>query len=187
MNATGGKAILGAIKIDNPNETGQVTIPLSKSCFIVHEDYNSDSLDFDIAIIKLPQNVILNDYVNIINLPDVSDNQKTYAGKNAVISGWGLFTPITPHICNCLLYGNVVVLSNSICQLSYIETLKSTMICGQGVQETCYGDSGGPLAYNNGTNDVLIGITSYGLLLCAGSPSVFTRVTSYLGWINSHL
>ena len=46
------------------------------------------------------------------------------------------------------------------------------------------GDSGGPLSCNGNT---LAGVTSFGIVGCAGAPGVYTRVSNYLGWINDNL
>lgn len=56
---------------------------------------------------------------------------------------------------------------------------------GNAGEDTCYGDSGGPLTYD----DTLYGITSYGTSLCAqaGSPAAYTSVGSYLPWINGYV
>ncbi|KAL1461559.1 hypothetical protein WDU94_013444, partial [Cyamophila willieti] len=53
-------------------------------------------------------------------------------------------------------------------------------------QDSCNGDSGGPLIWENPNTDrhYLIGVVSYGTEQCGiGSPGVYTRVTSYLHWI----
>src|SRR5699024_3375862 len=51
-------------------------------------------------------------------------------------------------------------------------------------QDTCRGDSGGPLIYRKDGRAWLVGITSYGGERCAsGIPGVYTRVNRYLGWI----
>lgn len=50
---------------------------------------------------------------------------------------------------------------------------------------TCYGDSGGPLVAN-GNKSILLGIASYTADNCVGvKPAGFTRVSSYLDWIES--
>ena len=49
----------------------------------------------------------------------------------------------------------------------------------------CSGDSGGPLVAS-GKDAILLGITSYGAQYCAPtSPAFYTRVSSYLGWIQA--
>ncbi|GAA4497623.1 serine protease [Pseudaeromonas paramecii] len=56
---------------------------------------------------------------------------------------------------------------------------------GNAGEDTCYGDSGGPLTYD----EQLYGITSYGTDICAldGVPAAYTSVGSYLPWIDGYL
>jgi trypsin len=52
---------------------------------------------------------------------------------------------------------------------------------GQGL---CYGDSGSGLT----TQGFLVGIVSRGIAPCAqGFPDVYTRITVFISWINSHI
>ncbi|KAJ8916288.1 hypothetical protein NQ315_016429 [Exocentrus adspersus] len=58
-------------------------------------------------------------------------------------------------------------------------------ICTSGLDGggSCNGDSGGPLVSDN----VLIGVVSYGVSDCLpGYPSGFSRVTSFLDWIEKN-
>ncbi|XP_036325275.1 serine protease Hayan [Rhagoletis pomonella] len=69
----------------------------------------------------------------------------------------------------------------------------SSQICAEDFvmhRDTCQGDSGGPLQYNirgkrrrNRVHYHLIGITSFGLLCRSPNPGVYTRIFSYLDWI----
>lgn len=45
------------------------------------------------------------------------------------------------------------------------------------------GDSGGPLV----NDDEQVGVVSWGIPCAKGEPDVFTRVYSYLTWINSNM
>lgn len=47
----------------------------------------------------------------------------------------------------------------------------------------CHGDSGGPLVYQK----TLVGVVSWGVPCAKGFPDVFTRVNSYLDWINENM
>ena len=56
--------------------------------------------------------------------------------------------------------------------------------------DSCGGDSGGPLVYRAIADDPYyqVGIVSYGTKICGqGIPGVYTRVTSFLDWIQSKL
>lgn len=52
-------------------------------------------------------------------------------------------------------------------------------------KSACSGDSGGPLAGNG----KIVGIVSWGLVPCGseGAPSVYTKVSSFVDWINEHI
>lgn len=91
------------------------------------------------------------------------------------------------------------VVSNDQCKQSY-SNFKNTVIddnaiCAgylSGGKDACQGDSGGPLMLARMQQDSYlyyqIGIVSYGFK-CAepGFPGVYTRVTSYLQWIENNI
>lgn len=80
-------------------------------------------------------------------------------------------------------------MKNSGCSPWYGGILTSNVICIKttGGTSTCNGDSGGPLVLADGSN-TLIGATSFGIVFgCEiGWPGVFTRITSYLDWIENN-
>lgn len=50
------------------------------------------------------------------------------------------------------------------------------------------GDSGGPLQVANNKHScmyTIVGITSFGVLCGSGYPGIYTRVFSYIDWIES--
>ena len=73
--------------------------------------------------------------------------------------------------------------------VQYQAQVKETMFCAgyqQGGTDSCQGDSGGPLTcYVNNRWEVM-GVVSFGKG-CAGAnaPGVYTRVYSYLRWIEA--
>lgn len=57
-----------------------------------------------------------------------------------------------------------------------------------GKKDSCEGDSGGPLQMIDTNSNVarVVGVISFGVGACgAAIPSVYTRVASYLDWIES--
>lgn len=88
------------------------------------------------------------------------------------------------------------------CQESYYSvTLSSdSQMCAEGyrddidTQDTCYGDSGSPLQYMNSNYSsdgqtyqvpTIVGLTSFGIGCAFGSPSVYVKVSNYVGWMES--
>lgn len=57
------------------------------------------------------------------------------------------------------------------------------------LRDTCQGDSGGPLIMETSTGAFkkihLVGVTSFGLGCSGEPPSIYTRVSSYIDWIES--
>ena len=90
-----------------------------------------------------------------------------------------------------LQYAVLPLTTNEECQKIYSEVKPGmafdSVICTKvaGGKDTCHGDSGGPLVVPDESNRAVItGITSWGHS-CGKYPGVYTRVTSYLDWINS--
>ena len=61
----------------------------------MHAEYDHDTVDYDIALIKLQSPAKLNDYVTPACLPSNTDNlnQTFPPGLNCEVSGWGSINP----------------------------------------------------------------------------------------------
>lgn len=68
------------------------------------------------------------------------------------------------------------------------EMITTNMICaGEYGKDACLGDSGGPLIIPDGNgNDVLEGIVSWGYYCGGNFPTVYTRVSNFVGWIQDN-
>jgi len=120
--------------------------------------------------------------------------QPVLQGQLVSSSGWGatndeLKSQRTIEEVTQLQYVNVQVLEQQRCICSFLPGLVSARrhICTDGRQGrgACEGDSGGPLVYQWHNVSYLIGLTSFGSAMgCElGTPTVYTRITSYLEWI----
>ena len=69
--------------------------------------------------------------------------------------------------------------------------LWKAQMCAGGVtgKDSCKGDSGGPLMYEDGRTYEVIGIVSFGPVPCGmeGVPGVYSKVWEYLDWIRSNI
>jgi len=176
---------LGAFNISNANEPGQHRIYTTN--LIVHEEWNPSLLQNDISLINLPFPVPLNELIQPATLPKMNGQYATYVGDMVVASGWGRDSDEAQSVSPVLRWILSPVISKSSCNLRYFGTITDNMICISGAdgRSTCNGDSGGPLVYKEDGQNIVIGATSFGIALgCEkGWPAVFTRVTSYLDWI----
>jgi len=57
--------------------------------YVIHEDWDSYWLRNDVALIKLPEAVTLNSYINTVQLASGSN---TYSGDTSRVLGWGVTT-----------------------------------------------------------------------------------------------
>ena len=81
-----------------------------------------------------------------------------------------------------------------------LKELEENQLCAGGNvgEDACHGDAGGPLFVRHEENEegregivrpwYLLGIVSFGSKVCGnGRPSVYTRVSQYVDWIQLHL
>lgn len=141
----------------------------------------------DIALLKLWSSLsdAMNCCFHSIHLPQKDSTLPV--GSSAIVSGFG--STQTSMQSRQLLAAQVTVLSDYQCFQQWGHTyIAPHMMCAAGVmgKDICTGDSGGPLVVSdhNG-NDTLWGITSFLSGRCGENlrPSVFTRVVSYIDWL----
>ncbi|KAH8380745.1 brachyurin [Drosophila serrata] len=182
---TGVDVYLGAWDRTDAKEVGQQIIFVETKNVIVHEDWIPETITNDISLIKLPVPIEFNDYIQPAKLPVKSNTYQTYAGESAIASGWGKISDSATGATDKLQYAVAPIMNNSGCSPWYAGLVVSTNICIKttGGISTCNGDSGGPLVIDG----TLIGATSFGIAFgCEkGWPGVFTRITSYLDWIEA--
>nr|XP_022920351.1 brachyurin-like [Onthophagus taurus] len=165
-------------------ETDPYTVMSSKNIFN-HEDYNAETLENDIALIELPHSVPLNDRINIIPLPFLFDS---YTNKIGTISGWGVTSERSEYQPKQLRSAITKIIDNAECSNYFDFDIRNTNICTDGTDgfgSVCYGDAGAPLVVDG----VLVGLASFIHPNGCDSkaPSVYTRVSHYVSWINEKI
>lgn len=111
-------------------------------------------------------------------------------GTEVTGSGWGKTLPVEGNAPNAvLLKVDLKVMDQAQCTNlpGYGPAkIQGKVFCAANPQRsTCQGDSGGPIIFTNGA-PTLVGIISWGKKRCTGDgqPGVYTRVATYIDWIN---
>ncbi|NXD64337.1 TMPS5 protease, partial [Eolophus roseicapillus] len=156
---------------------------------IYHPLYNDNSLDYDIALMKLQ--VPLNfsaDAIRAVCLPP--SLQDLFQGTQCWVSGWGYTRPGQAQVAKTLKEALVPLIGTKRCNSScmYAGELTARMLCAgylHGSIDACQGDSGGPLVCQDEFAWRLVGIVSWGQG-CAepNYPGVYTNVAQLLPWIH---
>uniref|UniRef100_A0A8D0ES88 Peptidase S1 domain-containing protein n=1 Tax=Strix occidentalis caurina TaxID=311401 RepID=A0A8D0ES88_STROC len=142
----------------------------------------------DIALIKLAQAVKESETIQPSCLPPAGLILEN--GYPCYITGWGRLRTNGP-LADTLQQALLPVVSYEICSQRdwWGSNVRTTMVCagGDGVTSGCNGDSGGPLNCQREGLWEVHGIVSFGSALgcnTAKKPTVFTRVSAYIDWIN---
>ncbi|XP_063050126.1 serine protease 27-like [Engraulis encrasicolus] len=171
----------------NPNEVSRTV-----SEIIRHSDYNSATVDNDIALLHLSSPVNFTDYIQPVCLAATDSTYR--AGTNIWITGWGRIKMDEPLPApQALQEVKVPVVGTSLCRFRwrYTVIITSNMLCtGRTGKGFCKGDSGGPLVSKVGSVWVQGGVVNFVVSLgCAHTkfPDVSARVSQYQSWITSHI
>ncbi|XP_024945953.1 transmembrane protease serine 9 [Cephus cinctus] len=167
--------------------TDGVAVMRAVSSVIRHRNFDTNSYNHDVALLKLRKPVKFTKTIKPVCLPQYGTDP---AGKEGTVVGWGRTTEggVLPGVVHEV---QVPILSLSQCrQMKYrASRITNNMICaGRGAQDSCQGDSGGPLLVQEGDKLEIAGIVSWGVG-CGrpGYPGVYTRVARYLNWIRTNM
>ncbi|XP_035910216.1 chymotrypsin-1-like [Anopheles stephensi] len=147
--------------------------------FFSHSRYNQPKFHNDIALVKLNATLEYGEFVQ----PIAYSERELPENATLRMTGWGLLSTVGPiptnlqtielkyvpyEECRRLLEGDVV-------DIGHLCTLTKE---GEGV---CFGDSGGPLAYDG----KLVGVANFAVPCAKGFPDGFARVSYYHDWIRT--
>uniref|UniRef100_A0A8D2M6Z4 Peptidase S1 domain-containing protein n=1 Tax=Zonotrichia albicollis TaxID=44394 RepID=A0A8D2M6Z4_ZONAL len=178
------RVVLGKQDLSEADEPGSVAVAVEKTI-----GWNISRSGNDIALVKLAEEVQETDTVRAACLPAagkiLSNNYPCY------VTGWGRVRTNGP-LADALQQALLPVVDYETCSKWdwWGSLVRDTMVCagGDGIVSGCNGDSGGPLncQRDDGVWEVE-GIVSFGSgLKCnmKNKPTVFTRVSAYIDWIN---
>ncbi|XP_031634649.1 serine protease Hayan-like, partial [Contarinia nasturtii] len=189
-----GKASL----LDESNDTITAVMHNIQDIF-VHPDYNATTMWNDIALLQVIDKIIFNDLVSPAclhsNLGDLPSNVPL------TVTGWGTTDwrrSTTPS--KYLLKVNLTSMPLEECKSKLITgprvndtSLRNGLFNGQycaygdAEKDACHGDSGGPLTYLRTNTSTIVGVVSFGYGCGLDIPSIYTRVSHYLDWIEPHV
>lgn len=115
---SGLEVVLGA-HFMNREESNQQRRTVELAGLTWHADYNSGTLENDVAIINLPTAVTINDFVSPINLPTGADLTDVFTGQEVTASGWGRFLGSSTESSEFLRYVRTNVISNLACRIRF--------------------------------------------------------------------
>lgn len=183
-------ARLGELNLDPDVNDGADPLDIPVVRAIKHPQYKS--FQNDIAIVVLQRPVTYTNLIRPICLPFPMRNEK-FVGKSPFVAGWGS-QEFKGASSKQLMHVQIPIVENDGCAVAYRTVggdITERQLCAGGKKnqkDACQGDSGGPLMLPRGQYYYLVGVVSYGYR-CAtpGFPGIYTRVTSYMDWIEENL
>jgi len=145
------------------------------------EDYSSKTMEYDVGILKLAEEVEETEDILYIELA----KETPPTGTTAVVTGWGskcyFWCMTLPKTLQEVYVSIVDWKTCASTEYKYGEIIYDSMVCAyEKKKDACQGDSGGPLAVGN----TLVGIVSWGYACASeGLPGVYTDVPAVREWI----
>ncbi|XP_035773222.1 trypsin-1-like [Anopheles albimanus] len=175
----------------NSFESTEQTINVLR--FSMHALYDGTASPYDIATVRLASPFGFTAYIRPIQLPT-----PTIIPAGVVkFSGWGATsTGLLPSMPNDLQMFQVSIMPNEECQMMVNGAVGNGPVTEQNVClgpatggiGACSGDAGGAAVQTILGQDTIVGIISWQLASCgqAGNPSITTRVSAFVDWINQN-
>merc|ERR1712136_595265 len=153
---------------------------------INHQQYDDDTYENDITLLKLAGEAVYTAYIQPACLP--TQGVQIPVGTNCWITGWGETQSADTTI---MQQASVPIVDNADCQSWSGLRILDNMVCAgfkEGGIDSCQGDSGGPLVCTAGNSFVLQGVTSHGIG-CAepNRPGVYTRMSEFVSWTEQQM
>jgi len=149
-----------------------------------HPDYNARTMNADISVLKLAQENLFE-----WSLPaNLVHTHKNLAGKDAIVSGWGLDAfnnGVQPRTLQTIVRP-IPTMQYCMEQWRPYYFDRDLKLCmpGDKTAGVFRGDSGGGLVlFEENWSSDLLGVVSYGHISDRSKPAVFTRVSAYMKWI----
>ncbi|XP_048458511.1 coagulation factor IX-like [Rhincodon typus] len=180
--------IAGEHLLETEEGTEQVR---NASRMILHERYNAETIDSDIALLQLSDPIELDDYAVPICLAERDFVLRELNRiRYSTVTGWGRLYG-AGIIASTLQKLQIPKVRTSECRRTTEREITQNMFCAgyqDAMLDSCRGDSGGPLATPYKGSWFLTGIVSWGEG-CAreGKYGVYTKVYKFIEWIRQYV
>ncbi|RZC37326.1 Trypsin domain containing protein [Asbolus verrucosus] len=175
---------LGSNQLEG-EDSNRVTLATSE--YVVYPDFNPETLEHDVGLIKLRMPLEFTNYIRAtqhLALVPIQDDT-TVQGL-----GWGQVDDLTPELSNDLNVVYLKSISNAECRITYGNQITDNMVCVSGNynEGACLGDTGSALiqVVSRG-RQIHVGISSFisGNGCQSTDPSGYTRTFAYIDWIRN--
>ncbi|WP_421705787.1 S1 family peptidase [Alloalcanivorax xenomutans] len=169
----------------------------------LHSGYDNEAnpIGNDIALVHLST------AIEVSSLPSLVDDAhfdellaRDAMGRDEAVTaiGWGVTDPDNPTVSDTLQQVALDYVPFSTCNQSwngFLTPVQSSVICAAELnpqdnetENTCLGDSGGPLILGNDPAPYIVGLTSFGSAdnCQAGRPTVFNRVLNMVDFVEEN-
>ncbi|XP_055932876.1 protein masquerade-like [Argiope bruennichi] len=156
----------------------------------IHHNHNGQTLDNDIALLRLENPVQLQESVCLVCLP--ARGAESLPGKRCTVTGYGYMDESGP-IALKIREATLPIVEEKLCteqvnkvtEKRFILPAGSFCAGGESGNDACQGDGGGPLTCENEGYHELTGLVSWGFGCGKENvPGVYVKVSAYIGWIN---
>ncbi|XP_059609835.1 mite allergen Der f 3-like [Phlebotomus argentipes] len=170
-------------------EPRQFQIVISSHAFL-HPEYSLDTLENDIALIKIKP-FVFDEYVQPIRIALGSWDSESHVGEKVAVIGFGYISEDGP-VSDVLKWTKLTLIAKEVCQAIYTEAenfdLPESVFCAEDqkppISSACSGDSGGPVVIMIKGKPVEIGVTSFRSDAgCAAHPQGYTDVAKFHDWL----
>ncbi|XP_044729853.1 venom serine protease 34-like [Chrysoperla carnea] len=155
--------------------------------FLIHRDFNSQTFENDIALVKTTKPIAFSLEVGPACLP-ILYQTTNFVGTYVTELGWGtLGFGYAPS--DVLQKVDLRVISLEVCKQTYSSVQNRQFCTYTDNKDSCQGDSGGPALWqrNSSSRLQLLGIISTGNACAVRNvPGINTKVASYIRWIRTY-
>jgi len=181
---------LGVFNKTNIDEPGQQHKEIAE--LLLHPKWDTKTLAYDIALLKLENPVEFTDHISPICLPTTQGEKLPEPGTTVFMTGWGLTEK--GRDSQTLKQASSVLKSDEECKKGNSQFNSDMMLCEGSKrrdQSTCIGDSGGPIVFQdpqNGGRWKQIGVTSFGPACIEPiGNGIYAKVSAAIDFVKEHV